>query len=510
MIARPPTSAIVRICAAVIVAALIIPAVPDVDLWGHTLFGGDIVRAGAIPAVDHYSFTSDRAWINHEWLSEVFMHLAYALMGGAGLGSLRLVLLALVIWIIWREVARAGATGEAALLILTILALVTYPRTQHMRPQLFSLVMFAALLWQLNAYERTRSALRLVSIPLLMLLWANLHGGFIVGFLPIGLWMAALAFEFRVRSSNVLVAAAILCGSVLATLLNPYGVDLWRFLFQTVGLRRDDITEWWPMYRAGTGVLTMWLVTIGMAIAGMRLQKRQIRWHHAALVGGFALASFRVNRLDAFFAIATAMCFGQPIAAFLAQPRRRVQSRQLAPQMAIVVLVVCVCGAGAALVRAAPQRDECVDTVSWLPEQDAAAFVARNDLRGRMIVFFNWGEYVLWHFSPNLKVSTDGRRETVYSDRHIRGHLELYNGTDAGLAYVRQLNGDYIWLPKSSPAIRRLQNDGWAEIYAGSRSVILAAEPLPPVSTVGVHPTSCFPGHSGRPSPLARGLWRKM
>jgi hypothetical protein len=117
---------------------------------------------------------------------------------------------------------------------------------------------------------------------------------------------------------------------------------------------------------------------------------------------------------------------------------------------------------------------------------------------------------VLWHFSPNLKVSTDGRRETVYSDRHIRGHLELYNGTDAGLMYVHELNPDYIWLPKSSPAIRRLQNESWVEIYAGSRSVILAQGPLPPVSTVGVDPIRCFPGHQGRPSPLSSGLWRKM
>ncbi|PYQ88153.1 MAG: hypothetical protein DMG02_18620 [Acidobacteria bacterium] len=70
---------IVRLSFAFVVAAVLIPAVPDVDLWGHTLFGGDIVHSRAIPAADSYAFTSDLPWVNHEWLSEVCMYAAYAL-----------------------------------------------------------------------------------------------------------------------------------------------------------------------------------------------------------------------------------------------------------------------------------------------------------------------------------------------------------------------------------------------------------------------------------------------
>jgi hypothetical protein len=152
-----------------------------------------------------------------------------------------------------------------------------------------------------------------------------------------------------------------------------------------------------------------------------------------------------------------------------------------------------------------------VDDASWLPDQAASAFVAENQLRGRMLVFFNWGEYVLWHFGSTIKVSIDGRRETIYSDRHITGHLEAYRGTPAGLAYVRELSPDYVWLPKAAPGAARLQSEGWKTIFAGDRSIVLARDGASPDNRAWTMPASgCFPGRLGKPSPLASGFWKDV
>ena len=64
----------------------------DADLWGHLTFGRDIVRTHAVGATDPYSFTSDRPWVNHEWLAEAIMWIFYAAGGGAGLIVLKLSL----------------------------------------------------------------------------------------------------------------------------------------------------------------------------------------------------------------------------------------------------------------------------------------------------------------------------------------------------------------------------------------------------------------------------------
>src|SRR2546427_1899641 len=124
---------IVRLSFAFVVAAVLIPAVPDVDLWGHTLFGGDIVHSRAIPAADSYAFTSDLPWVNHERLSEVCMYGAYALGGGSGLVALRLVLLGTLLWTSLRTLRREGGSGDSSLVIVLVLGLVTYTTTQPLR-----------------------------------------------------------------------------------------------------------------------------------------------------------------------------------------------------------------------------------------------------------------------------------------------------------------------------------------------------------------------------------------
>jgi hypothetical protein len=173
------------------------------------------------------------------------------------------------------------------------------------------------------------------------------------------------------------------------------------------------------------------------------------------------------------------------------------------------VLVLAVCGSAVVLLRAAPGTDGCVDRAAWMPERSASAFVATNQLRGRMVVYFDWGEYVLWQFGSTLKVSTDGRRETVYSDRHIDGHNEIYRGSDEGLAYLRGLQADYVWMPKALPILGRLDRAQWTPIYTGERSVILARTPLALEHGPWIMPDAvpCFPGRVGKPSLLESGLW---
>ena len=67
-------------------------------------------------------------------------------------------------------------------------------------------------------------------------------------------------------------------------------------------------------------------------------------------------------------------------------------------------------------------------------------------VRGKMVTWFDWGEYTLWHLGGGLRVSMDGRRETIYSDTVLERHFALYEGTPEGLAYLQRLDPDYVWL----------------------------------------------------------------
>ena len=98
--------------------------------------------------------------------------------------------------------------------------------------------------------------------------------------------------------------------------------------------------------------------------------------------------------------------------------------------------------------------------------------IAERGLRGRMLTWFSWGEYAIWHWGrEGILVSMDGRRETVYSNAAVADHLRFYFQPDARHAIVEKLRPDYIWLPAHLKVIEGLRNDGWRPIYSGDRSV---------------------------------------
>jgi len=130
---------------------------------------------------------------------------------------------------------------------------------------------------------------------------------------------------------------------------------------------------------------------------------------------------------------------------------------------------------------------------SWAPEAEAITFLRENELRGRLLTWFDYGEVAIWHLAPGLRVSYDGRRETVYSERVQKAHQRFYSKTpDAG--YARLLKADYIWLPHRLPVIRPLERDGWVQIFRGPQSMVLAraaGEFKQPPPWTGPR---CFPG----------------
>ena len=133
----------------------------------------------------------------------------------------------------------------------------------------------------------------------------------------------------------------------------------------------------------------------------------------------------------------------------------------------------------------------------WLPEREAVEFLRASHLRGNVLTFFDWGEYAIWHVSPAIKVSIDGRRETIYSNRHIVGHLMVYANRPEGIDYIRSIAPDHLWLARGSPIIEPLKQQGWAERFIGPRSMILSRiEKGTPVLVRGSIAESprCFPG----------------
>jgi hypothetical protein len=94
-----------------------------------------------------------------------------------------------------------------------------------------------------------------------------------------------------------------------------------------------------------------------------------------------------------------------------------------------------------------------------------------------MLVWFDWGEYAIWHLSPGMRVSIDGRRETVYSAALQERHLKFYFDAPGGAELPEELGADYVWIPRTLPAVRRLDADSrWRRLYEGQQSVVFGRD----------------------------------
>ncbi len=418
---------------------------------------------------------------------------------------MKVLVIAALFSLLWRHVRRLRASATVGVLLLTLAFVGTFWRTHTMRPQLFSVLFFAILLTALAQAGHGRRW-RLLLVPPLMALWVNVHGGWIVGLGVLGLWTAARIVNRRVRLEDRLVTGVVGLAAVGATLLNPDGVRMWSFLAETVRLGRADIEEWGSVltYPAALGV--PWALTL--AVAGIAVWRAgwPKRWDYVAIVALLAFASFRVSRLDAFFALSVVILLAPELVALFASLFERptaiahVEAGSASTAPTLGVLAITVVTVAAMLVPAAriigPYATCLTIAGPWVPEPDAARFIQLNRLKGRMLTWFDWGEYAIWHFGPDLRVSMDGRRETVYSESTIQAHRRFYAADETALPYLDALDPDYLWLPKHLPVNGKLASAGWAPVFSGSVSVVYARVGAGPFQQVGDSGSGmrCFPG----------------
>jgi hypothetical protein len=450
----------------------------DPDLWGHLRFGLDTLRTGHLSSIDPYSFTQDVPWTNHEWVSEAFTALAYQAGGVFGLVLLKAALLAAAFMCLAAATQRVDAAYRWWLLAAGIIGVATAAYT--IRPQLWTLL-GVPLVW--HALHNRRW---LPAIPLVFAVWANLHGGWIVG-LGIGaLWLIGRAIDRRADRPPAAEGAA-LAAALVATLLNPYGWRLWGFLLSTVRVSRN-ITEWRPVWeQADASSAVTWTVVMCVIVIPTVARRRSTITAAGALpVAALAMTSLLVSRLVPLFSEVALLGLAP---AWLSAAAGAAQPRPVSYAIVDALALAAVCAFN--LVpesRCLPIDD------AWTPDLRAAAAFDAPAARGRLVLPFNWGEYAIWHWAPRLRVSIDGRRETVYSDSVIATQAAAARGLPEGLDYLKTVRPEYVWLPAATGARAAawLTANGYRLDVETNRSFIAARADLPRL-TIGPQKSGCFP-----------------
>lgn len=502
---------LLRVAFGAFVLSLIVVTKADADLWGHLRFGLDTLSTGSVHGADPYSFTSDRAWINHEWLAELLMAIAYSALGAAGLNLLKLACIAVVGGIVAAVAREENATPWARDVFIALVVFAVYTRMQAIRPQLFSVVLFGIMISLVRRFDRGRPRAAW-GIPVVFAAWVNLHGGWLVGLGTLAVWVGVGAIRSRAtcdvpapgatqggleprRARGVLLAIGV--GSVVATLANPYGMGLWRFLAETVRLARPGISDWKPLLELPPPIIAIEMVLPAVALLCLARSGWRVPLRYAAMVAVLVFATFRIGRTDAFAQMAIAVLFAPQIVAGLNALERRLlgwrpslRRRSIFAAAVAAGIVVVTAGVTARAIRTITIKGP------WIPDANGAIFIRDAYPGARVLTWFDWGEYALWHLSPSgARVSMDGRRETVYSDRVLADHFRFYQGKAGSEDYPERISADVVWLPADFPSVPLLVQNGWLPVFTSPRSVVLARKPTALAGAISDPVTSgIFPG----------------
>lgn len=487
---------LVRVAVGVFVLSLIVATTADADLWGHLRFGLDTLSSGSVHGTDPYSFTSDRAWINHEWLAEVLMAAAYSALGPFGLNLLKLACIAVVGAVVVAVAREEGATSWTRDVFVALVLFAVYTRMQAVRPQLFSVVLFSLLIYMVRQFDRghPRAAW---SIPLVFAAWVNLHGGWLVGLGTLAVWLVGAALPratgdgrlrdvvtgdgaFRAGLRARLTLVAIGAASLAATLANPYAAGLWSFLGETVRLGRPDVTDWKPLLELPHAVIAIEMVLPAVALMCLARSGWRVSLRYTAIVAVLVFATFRIGRTDAFTHMAIALLFAPQIVGGLnALEQRLLGLRSSLRRRSVLVGAVAACLLALTTATVAREIQAIKIKGPWVPDASGAMFLRDTYPGARVLTWFDWGEYAVWHLSPTgARVSMDGRRETVYSDRVLAEHFAFYRGESGSADYPDRISADVVWLPVDFPSVRPLVDKGWFTVFKSDRSIVLARRPL--------------------------------
>jgi len=478
---RFPVLAYLLVLGAIFTLAIQLDTVQG-DTWWALRAGKDMWITHRVIRTDSYSYTAyGDPWPDHAWLYQVLLYGVYVI------GKLPLVSVVNAA-IATAAVAIARPPGRvtwANLVAMTpVIALVSL--SWAVRPQVVSLLMLAVII-RLIHRERWRT------IVAVMLLWANLHAGVVLGGLVLGgatmasllAWLigrrasAERGRALRARFVSLIVTSVAAAG---ATLINPMGWGLWRYIATSSRRPGEEwIAEWQPSWTAPW--LTAWFwVWSGLLLLLLLLRWRRLLQWPVLLGIGMALAltplAWMSMRNISPFGIVTL-----PLVVSLMQ-RRAVLSLEVPvaerPGSVMPGAKIMVGLASIAMVVSVVRTLQSPASLGWYPMSSEIAH-AIESCPGQVFTTYNGGAYLIW-FTPGKKVFVDNRQDPFSADILNAGvgqgdwtkYFDRYGIKCAALNLMAD--------PQQIVELGALR--GWPIVHADSQWVVLISPDAVPAGTV--------------------------
>ena len=437
------------------------------DTWWQLRAGQDMWQTKHVLMRDIFSHTAYGAfWPNHEWLSQVLFYGVYAI-GGMPMVTIVSATAVMAAWfLVWR--LTPGSTRFKFLLTAFVIA--SASTMWSPRPQVLSLLLLALMMTLLCSRQY-------IWLPLVFLLWANLHGAVVTGVLLLGAALIAAVLEDR-KSLPALAVASVCC--FLATLVTPLGVTFWTEIPKSLGrIRQLGISEWAPPHLTSLPLIPFWIAAVALIVL-LVARSRELTRNVEACRKGYvtvcvcALALLPLA-LTAERNVPTFLLLAVPAIAALST-RRWTEKDDHSSSMpghrrrlnVALTAVAAVLVAGTVVYAYAKP----IDHMRWTPLPEASLAALRG-CRGNMYNRYDEGGYLIW-FAPEHTVFLDGRQDPYPVDL-VKEQVRVETSGDFENLFQRyDIRCAYI--PDDSLVTKRLlDSGGWTPLFRDTHWAVLTA-----------------------------------
>ena len=476
----------------------------DAGTGWHIRTGQIILSTHAIPRDDPFSIsTAGRPWYAWEWLYDGALAAVYQLAGLNGVGVLGALLIAATFTLLFRMMLRRDTTVVLAVLLLL---LATSASTIHFfaRPHVVSWLFTLAWFGLLDSSERTGRTGRLWCLPLLMLVWVNMHGGFLVGFVLLGIYLAGAGRDARKagdetqrdssrQRARTLTWVGLL--SLMATFVNPYGfrlhVHIYRYL--TNRFLMDHIDEFRAPNFHGiaeqcfAAILLITLVTLMASPRKPRLSELLVVLL-AAYSGLLASRNIPVASMLLVLVDGPLISAGARVGATRERVAAGLRSAVAREQwfaermtrlefglrghvwpLTVTALLVSICLHNGQLgkrrimdVQFAPARLP-VTAVDYIMQHRIFSPVFSTDA---------WGGYLIYRLYPYSRVVVDDRHD-LYGEVFLKRYLNIVRVEPGWKDDLEGMHADWVLVPHNAALANILQlAGGWSIAYQDGTSIL--------------------------------------
>jgi hypothetical protein len=464
------------------------------DLPWHLKTGEHILRTHSIPKTDVFSYAQDEIpfigqfILSQYWLSQIVLYRIYDWSGPGGLVVTRALLVTGIAFLLWTMIRKRGLFFS----LFVVGAYTAYMLQPYIgaRPALFTLFLCTLLFKLLLEYCTTRRRAWLYPLPPLMILWANLHGGFIFGNLIIGIvifsaavntWARGMFLDFSFSKKDFAYLSITGFLAILCSVLNP---SLWDAFFYAFTTHHKEmytaIIEYESPLSSGTDavmwteIVQFWLtLALPAVIVLLSLKKRQIL--PVLLVGITTAMAFQAVRYIPFLVICATFSL-----ALLDIDSRKIFSEDKSGLRDMVLLCLAVAALGLKWTAFDP------DAIRRFPETkyysvSAADFLEKNEIYGKMFASYNKAAFLMFKLFPNSSIFMDNRfisQERMAMGGIITGALE--SRATLSLLIHRLAPGDLppLEIRGVDEKIIRETATRWEEIFDQTGTEIVVHEAL--------------------------------